>query len=231
AGAPLRAPEASPGPSGPLYAELLRVAESVRWTPGTVPWERFDLARATTELRAVVRVMAYSEQATFSATQRFMQAFSDDPDFSQWISVWFYEETRHPMVLLRWLALAGEVLEGDFVRRGRVSTPFIKSRPGTLVTNVISEMVAAEAYLRLARAAPEPLLAALASRIGADEGRHAASFYAYARRAVEQASDPERERLDALKVLHFWLDEVQSVSHPVNQTMEALQQLHPPDPE
>ena len=226
---PGRSPEVPPEPSGPLYAEVLRVAEAVRWTVGSVPWERFDLARATTELRAVVRVMAYSEQATFSATQRFMQAFSDDPDFSQWISVWFYEETRHPMVLLRWLALAGEMLDEGFVRRGRVSTPFIKSRPGTLVTNVISEMVAAEAYLRLARAAPEPLLAALASRIGADEGRHAASFYAYARRAVEQASDPDRERLDALKVLHFWLDEVQSVSHPVNQTMEALQQLHPND--
>lgn len=212
----------------PLYPELLSAAERSRWTPATVPWSRFEPAMATEELRSVVRAMAYSEQATFSATQRFMQAFSDDADFSQWISVWFYEETRHPMVLLRWLALAGEEPDATFVRQGRVSTPFMKSRIGTLVTNVISEMVAAEAYLRLARASPEPLLAALASRIGADEGRHAASFFAYARRTLLDSPIPERERLDTLKVLHFWLREIQNVSHPVNETMEQLQILQHP---
>jgi hypothetical protein len=101
----------------------------------------------------------------------------------------------------------------------------MKSPIGTLVTNVISEMVAAEAYLVLAGAAPEPLLAALARRIGADEARHAASFFVFARRALEAASDSERGRLDALKVLHFWFNESQSVSHPVNETMQRLRQL------
>lgn len=220
-------PALEPGSGQPLYPELFAAAERARWTFTSVPWASFEPARATEGLRAAVRAMAYSEQTTFSATQRFMQAFGDDADFSQWISVWFYEETRHPMVLLRWLALAGELPGPDFVRRGRVSTPFMKSRTGTLVTNVISEMVAADAYLRIARAAPEPLLAALVVRIGADESRHAASFFRYARRALEDAPDHERERLDALKVLHFWLNEAPSVSHPVNETMQELGRLQP----
>lgn len=101
----------------------------------------------------------------------------------------------------------------------------MKSLLGTLVTNVISEMVAAEAYLGLAGSAPEPLLATLARRIGADEGRHAASFFVYARRALECAGGRERGQLDALKVLHFWLNESQSVSHPVNETMERLREI------
>ncbi|HXX30140.1 MAG TPA: ferredoxin [Myxococcaceae bacterium] len=218
-----------PGGEAHLYPEIFSVAECARWRVASVPWHRFHPAQATAELCAVVRAMAYSEQATFSATQRFMAAFSDDPDFSQWISVWFYEETRHPMVLLRWLVLAGEEPGEDFVRSGRVSAPFMKSRIGTLVTNVISELVAAQAYLDLARASPEPLLAALAQRIGADEARHAASFFTYARRALERAVDAERERLDVLKVLHFWLHESQSVSHPVNETMEKLHGLRPED--
>jgi ferredoxin len=213
----------APSPA-PLYPQLLQVAEGARWVPDALPWRAFEMEKATTQLRQVVREMAYSEQTTFSATQRFMHAFADDADFSQWVSVWFYEETRHPMVLLRWLALAGEAPDADFVRRGRVSAPFMKSLVGTLVTNVISEMVAAEAYLRLADSAPEPLLGILARRIGADEARHAASFFAYAQRALERA-DSERGRLDALKVLHFWFNEGASVSHPVNETMERLREL------
>jgi hypothetical protein len=200
----------------------MEVAEGARWPLGQVPWTRFDPAQVNAALCTAVRQMAFSEQATFSATRRFMDAFGEDTDFSQWLSVWFYEESRHPLVLLRWLALAGEELPPDFVRRGRVSTPFMKSRIGTLVTNVLSELIAAEAYLALARTAPEPLLRALTLRIAADESRHAASFFVFALRAQQASETPALERLDALKVLHFWFDERGSVSHPVNETMERL---------
>ena len=101
-----------------------------------------------------------------------MEMFGSNTDFSQWVSVWFYEETRHPMVLLKWLALAGDTPEADFASKGRVSMPFMKSITGTLVTNVISEMVAAEAYIGFVRVT-EPVLAGLTQRIGADEARHA----------------------------------------------------------
>ena len=92
----------------------------MRWKVAELPWAKFEASQARPTLRAMVREMAFSEQTTFSATQRFMQAFGDDADFSQWISVWFYEETRHPQVLLRWLELAGEKPGADFVAKGRV---------------------------------------------------------------------------------------------------------------
>jgi hypothetical protein len=211
-----------------LFSDLAAVAERVRWRLEDLPWERFEPAGVTPGLRGLVKQMAFSESATFSATQRFMQAFSDDVDFTQWLSVWFYEETRHPHLLSRWLALAGETFDDDLALRGRVSAPFMKSRMGTLVTNVISEINAAGAYLSLSEASGEPLLALIARRIGSDEARHAASFYAYAGRRLERADDPDRERLDALKVLHFWLSESQNVSHPVNQMMERARALDVP---
>ena len=215
-----------PSPKVPdLYPPVMEVAEGVRWKISDLPWASFDPSAATPALRAVVREMAYSEQTTFSATQRFMEAFAENTDFTQWISVWFYEETRHPMALLRWLALAGETPDGDFVTKGRVSAPFMKSLTGTLVTNVISEMVAAEAYLSLARGAEEPLLTAIVQRIGADEARHGSSFFTYARSLLETSAQPDRERLDAIKVLHFWLNASKNVNHPVNEVMEKLKPL------
>ncbi len=209
-----------------LYPSVSAIAEGVRWKLTDIPWDTFDLSKATAPLRAMVREMAYSEYTTFSATQRFMESFGADTDFSQWVSVWFFEETRHPMVLLKWLALAGETQEADFAMKGRVSVPFMKSLTGTLVTNVISEMVAAEAYVGFVRVT-EPVLAMLAQRIGADEARHGASFFTYARRAIAMAAEPDRERLAAMKVLHFWIHAAKTVSHPVNEAVERMRALLP----
>lgn len=220
------AQEAAPAPAAAdLHPSLIEVAEGVRWKIAELPWPSFDAGKLHPTLLAVARQMAFSEQTTFSATQRFMQAFSDDADFSQWLSVWFYEETRHPLVLLRWLERAGERPEADFVAKGRVSQPFMKSRLGTLVTNIISELFASEAYLGMAEGSPEPLLAAVTQRICADEARHGASFFAYARRALQRSTQPGRDRLDALKVLHFWVNENSAVAHPVNETMEKLRDV------
>ncbi len=224
--------DALPQPDGPpevlaeLYPFVSAIAEGVRWKLTDIPWDTFDLSKATAPLKAMVREMAYSEYTTFSATQRFMETFGNNTDFSQWVSVWFYEETRHPMVLLKWLELAGEMQEADFAIKGRVSVPFMKSKTGTLVTNVISEMVAAEAYVGFVRVT-EPVLAVLAQRIGADEARHGASFFTYARRAIALSSEPDRERLAAMKVLHFWLHAAQTVSHPVNEAVERMRALLP----
>lgn len=221
------APEAPAQPAQELFPTVMRVAERVRWRMDDLPWAQFDAAKATVGLRAIVREMAYSEQTTFSATQKFMEAFGDDTDFSQWISVWFYEETKHPLSLLAWLARAGETPGKDFVTEGRASQPFMKSRIGTLVTNIISEMVASHAYLQMVGGAPEPVITAIVERLSADEARHAASFFTFARKILAASEQPDRERLDALKVLHFWFNASKSVGHPVNEAMDRLKALLP----
>jgi ferredoxin/rubrerythrin len=216
-----------PRPSEDLYPQLAEIAEGVRWKQSDLPWDKFDQQKAIPGLKAIVREMAYSEQTTFSATQRFMEAFGHDADFSQWISVWFFEETRHPMSLLRWLELAGDTVDAAFVAEGRQSTPFMKSLVGTLAINIISEMTAAEAYWQMAKGKPEPLVANIAQRIAGDEARHGASFFTYARRAIAESENPDRDKLEVLKVMHFWLAASKNVSHPVNQAMQKVQALLP----
>jgi ferredoxin len=209
---------------GALFDELATGAERVRWPLDALPWQELDAALAPPELRAIVREMAFSENATYSATQRFLETFYDDVDFSRWVAVWFYEETRHPYVLLEWLRRAGERLSPDFILKGRVSTPFMRSLVGTLVTNVISEVTAARAYRRLGRSSPEPVLGRLAALIAGDEARHAASFFRFARRrlAAESPEGALRDRARGLEVLQAWLGGARPATHPVAQMVERL---------
>jgi hypothetical protein len=189
----------------------------VRWLVADIPWQRIDHELATPALRALVRAIAFAELTTTTATRRFLTELSDDADFTQWISVWFYEETKHPQVLLRWLHQLGETVDDDFMLRGRATAPFMKSRIGTLVTNIISEMVASSAYANLSAHTTEPVLAQITRNLAADEARHAASFYTYAQRHLERSTDPQGDRRDALKVLYAWFSANDVVRHPVNE--------------
>jgi hypothetical protein len=213
-----------------LCFRLSDEADRTRWRIDDIPWSRLDRARVTPELVALVRAIAFSELTTATATRRFLTELGDDVDFTQWVSVWFYEETRHPQVFLRWLHEVGVSVDDDFVRRGRATAPFMKSRIGTLVTNIISEMIAAASYARLHARSPEPVLAAIARCLAADEARHAASFYAYARRCLERSRDADADCRDALKVLYVWFRDNDAAAHPVNEFLsrnaEVMSELH-----
>jgi hypothetical protein len=202
---------------GLLHYQLFTEAERVRWRMEDIPWSSIDRSKVTPHLLALVRQITLAELTTYAATRRFLQEFSDDIDFTQWMSVWFYEETKHPQVLMRWLAHFGETFDSGFVHRGRATAPFMKSRFGTLVTNVISELVASASYRALQRHSTEPVLADIAKHLAADEARHAASFYAFARRMMERSPDPVSLQRDGLKVLYMWFVENDRVQHPVNE--------------
>lgn len=200
----------------PVFADLYAEAEQARWKLTDLPWQSLDRTKVTSELVQLVRDIAQSEATTFSATQRFLQDFADDVELTNWISVWFYEETKHPHVLAMWLRALGEEVAATDMRRARVTAPFMKSRTGTLVTNVISEIVASARYANLAERTQEPLLSKIAWCLAADEARHAASFYTFALRRISGAADPDAERRDALKVLYLWINESERVRHPVS---------------
>src|SRR5262245_4476908 len=194
-------------------------AERARWRMEDIGWDQIDPAKASPELRALVKEVAFAELTTTSATQRFLAELGDDTDFTQWISVWFFEETRHPQVLLRWLHQLGVTVGPEFMRRGRATAPLMKSRFGTLVTNVISELVASASYAGLAERSEEPVLATIARNLSADEARHATGFAAYARRYLERSTEPDADRRDAIKVLYLWFQDHANVRHPVSEML------------
>jgi hypothetical protein len=128
---------------------------------------------------------------------------------------------------MQWLHQFGERCSAEAVRRGRQSTPFMRSRFGTLVTNILSETVASQNYLALYRGCGEPVLAAIAKNLATDEARHARGFLAHARRMLEASPHPDLDRMDALKMLGLWFREAARVTHPVSEFRQRADEQAP----
>jgi ferritin len=198
-----------------LYYSLFREAESVRWKMSDIPFDAIEKDKAPPALIELIRANAAAELTTWTATNQFIQAFSDDVDFTQWMAVWLYEETKHPQALMRWLKHFGESFDTGFFLEGRKTYPFMSSKMGTLTFNILSEMEAATYYLSVNANVQEPVLKLITKNLAADEARHASSFYLYAKKRLMQSDNPQFERYEALKVLYFWLVSNQNVLHPV----------------
>ena len=206
----------------PLFPRLFDESERVRWRMVDVPWGAIEKDKVTPAFVRFVREVALSELTTFSATRRFLTEMADDVDFSNWAAIWFYEETKHPEALFRWLSAFGHTVGARTVARSRVTAPFMRSRTGTLVMNILSELFASAGYQDLERAANEPVLCRVARHLAGDEARHCAAFFLFSERAIARSKTPDLERLQAIKVLYYWVQAADHVEHPVNQFHEKV---------
>ena len=83
-----------------LYPELFRSLEQVRWNMETdIPWDQFDAASLTDEQAQTIRMNAITEWSALPATEMFLRDNRNDSDFSAFMSVWFFEEQKHSLVL------------------------------------------------------------------------------------------------------------------------------------
>lgn len=213
------------------YYALLDTAEKARWIFRDVPWDAIDTRQVTPSLIDDVKIAAYAELTTFSATEAFMQLFRDDIDFTQWLSVWFYEETKHPLALIRWLSKLGVPTDPGFIHRGRRIEPMTQSRVEMLTSNICSEIAANTAYNQFARNVGEPVLSGLAKLLARDEMRHSVGFEHYCRKTIAASDDPERDRLIALRTAWFLVQPASDgvTQHPVFLTLLKMRCLDIPE--
>jgi hypothetical protein len=213
-----------------LYEGLLREAERARWRFEDIQWADIKGDAVDDVLIELVRKTISAELTTFSATQRFMDAYSHDIDFSQWISVWFYEETKHPAVLMRWLAHVRVEVDEDELLSQRETFPFTTCALTTLALNVIAEMQAADAYLALAAFSQEPVLSQICTRIAGDEARHATHFFRYAQHLRSVSDDPDRQARRVLTTLLTWLTAQSRLQHPGQIALTSARSAVPSSP-
>lgn len=197
------------------YYSLFEGAEKVRWKLSEIPWDQIDMSVVDERLINLVKGTVYGELTTYSATHAFMNLFRDDIDFTQWLAVWLYEETKHPHALAKWLSHVGVPLSGGFLLEGRQITPMTGSRVEMLTFNIISEIVAGTNYLRTAKIMPEPVLKMILQNLGKDEVRHSQGFEHYCRKFIAGAEDPDKERIRCLRATWAFIHSDQSVDHPV----------------
>lgn len=188
-----------------LFYRLYPDYERAQWTINSLPWDKVQPEKVDDRIVEWVKSSAIFECTAHGGAMNFYQEFADDLDFTQWVSVWIAEEIKHPYVLAKWLKAVGVPFEQSYMEANRDAYPTGKSRVRTLAVNIISEMKAAAWYHMIAQVTEEPVLKRIMLNLSGDEARHAASFFMYAKRYIEHARDPVKEKKELLTILYTWL--------------------------
>lgn len=178
-----------------IYDDYLTQAELQRWIlEADVAWARIDvpLARSRPDLLEQVRESALIESYFPVYTTRLMRACWDQVDVTSVFSVQLYESYKHFYVLNRYLDLVDvhPITDEELIDvRRRNLDRGVDNPIRELARYMISEHFAAYFFLRLARQAPEPVLAQIAGYIAKDEFRH--TQFAFDLLDVRLKQDPD----------------------------------------
>lgn len=84
-----------------LYPELFKSLEKSRWNMQTdIPWGDFDPALLTDEQAMTIKMNCPSPSGPHYRRRKCLRDNQHDSDFSAFMSIWFYEEQKHSLVLM-----------------------------------------------------------------------------------------------------------------------------------
>lgn len=171
-----------------LYTELFKSMESVRWNMETdIPWQDFDRSKLTDEQAQTIKMNAITEWAALPATEMFLRDNRDDSDFSAFMSVWFFEEQKHSLVLIEYLRRFAPDLVPTEEELHKVRFEFDPAPPlETLMLHFCGEVRLNHWYRCAADWHTEPVIKSIYKVISQDEARHAGAYLRYMKRALTQ---------------------------------------------
>jgi len=172
----------------PLYDRLFRRLEKVRWGLSDIPFDEVDRDAVQPETLDFVRVNCLMELSSLYATRMFLRDFQHNPDFCQFMSIWYFEEMRHYLALREYLKvfdMAPNHRELDRYDVDLAPAPW----PNTLAMHWCGELRLGRWYKRWAQGAEEPVLARIFKLIADDEFRHAQCYEDFMHDSLQQ--DPQ----------------------------------------
>src|SRR5829696_5659339 len=186
-----------------LYPELFKQLEAVRWNMDVdIPWDSFDASRLTEEQAQTVKMNAITEWAALPATEMFLRDNRDDSDFSAFMSIWFYEEQKHALVLIEYLRRFRPELVPTEEELHEVRFEFDPAPPlETLMLHFCGEVRLTQWYRRAAEWHTEPVIQHVYGLISEDEARHGGAYLKYMRRAIERTPEEARAAFSKIGVL------------------------------
>lgn len=185
-----------------LYRAFYSRMEKARWSmEHDVPWHAIKKDRISPDEAAFVKANALIEWTAADATESFMRDFSHDPDFLSFVSIWYFEEMKHFLVLKRYAEAFGEEIDEE--ECGKMKSPVRPATPANILTvHCIGEFRLALWYNSLRKAFKEPVLQRIYKLIGEDEIRHGMCYYRYLKKLL---SVQPRELLTVFKTALFML--------------------------
>ncbi len=201
-----------------LYPELFKSLEAVRWNMATdVPWDSFDASQLTDEQAQTIKMNAITEWSALPATEMFLRDNLDDSDFSAFMSIWFFEEQKHSLVLLEYLrrfkpAMLPTEAELHNVRFTFDPAPAME----TLMLHFCGEIRLNHWYRRASEWHTEPVIKKIYDLISRDEARHGGAYLQYMKRAIGNFGDSARAAFAKVGVLMASANRTAQALHPTN---------------
>ncbi len=201
-----------------LYPELFKQLESVRWDMARdIPWDAFDATRLTDEQARTIKFNAITEWAALPATEMFLRDNRHDSDFSAFMSIWFFEEQKHSLVLMEYLRrfrpeLAPTEAELHDVRFEFDPAPALE----TLMLHFCGEIRLNHWYRRASQWHTEPVIKQIYLKLSQDEARHGGAYLKYMKQAISRCGNEARSAFAKVGVLMASARRTAQAMHPTN---------------
>lgn len=201
-----------------LYPELFKQLEAVRWDMDKdIPWASFDPALLTDEQAQTIKMNAITEWAALPATEMFLRDNRDDSDFSAFMSIWFFEEQKHSLVLMEYLRrfrpdLVPTEQELHAIRFDFDPAPALE----TLMLHFCGEVRLNHWYRRAAEWHTEPVIKHIYTTLSQDEARHGGAYLRYMKRAIARFGLEAKTAFAKVGVLMASARRTAQALHPTN---------------
>jgi hypothetical protein len=216
-----------------LYPELFKSLESVRWNmDADIPWDQFDASLLTDEQAQTIKMNAITEWAALPATEMFLRDNRGDSDFSAFMSVWFFEEQKHSLVLIEYLRRFRPELVPTEEELHKVRFEFDPAPAlETLMLHFCGEIRLNHWYRCAAQWHTEPVIQSIYETIAQDEARHAGAYLRYMKRALhdlgEASAQEARRAFSKIGVLMASAKRTPQALHPTN--LHVNREMFPDD--
>jgi hypothetical protein len=212
-----------------LYPEIFKSLECVRWNMADdVPWDQFRGDLLSDEQALTIKMNAITEWAALPATEMFLRDNQHDSDFSAFMSVWFYEEQKHSLVLIEYLRRFRPDLAPTPEELHAVRFQFDPAPPlETLMLHFCGEIRLNHWYRRAAEWHTEPVIRHIYNLISRDEARHGGAYLQYMKRALATTGNAARAAFARIGVLMASSGRSGKPLHPTN--LHVNKQLFPND--
>ena len=222
-----------------LYPELFKQLESVRWDMGRdIPWQSFEPAKLSEEQAQTIKLNAITEWAALPATEMFLRDNRHDSDFSAFISIWFFEEQKHSLVLMEYLRRFRPDLHPTEAELHAVRFEFDPAPAHeTLMLHFCGEIRLNHWYRRASQWHSEPVIKHIYTRLSQDEARHGGAYLKYMKQSITRFGLEAKTAFAKVGVLMASARRTAQAMHPtnlhVNRTLFPLDtvQSRMPNPE
>ena len=193
-----------------------------------VPWDSFDAGLLSEEQAQTIKMNAITEWAALPATEMFLRDNRADSDFSAFMSVWFYEEQKHALVLMEYLRRFRPDLVPTEEELHAVRFPFDPAPPlETLMLHFCGEIRLNHWYRRAAEWHTEPVIKHIYKLIAQDEARHGGAYLRYMKKALQELGDNARAAFARIGLLMASARRTEKALHPTN--LHVNESLYPRD--